>query len=76
MYGIIAAAGTAAVGFVLPFFAHAAMATGTAETIFGSLTDGAEDYVVLLVPAVILFGLAIWGIRFVLRKGWGYLNGL
>lgn len=76
MIGILVGAVAGAAAFVLPYFAHAQMATGTAETIFNGLTAGAEDYVVLLVPAVILFGLAIWGIRFVLRKGWGYLNGL
>lgn len=66
----------AIVSLFLPLTAHAAMSTSTAQDIFDGLTTGAESYIVLLVPAVILFGLAIWGIRFVLRKAWGYLNGL
>lgn len=52
------------------------MSTTTAVEIFNTFTGDLTDYALAIVPVALGFAVGIWGLTFLIRKGFGYIRGL
>jgi len=52
------------------------MLTADILTILSGFISEITSTALVIVPAVLVFGVSIWGLTFVIRKAYGYLRGL